>query len=222
MNRALCFREFKIKPWIRKLWVWNCDTFLSEYNTPWPVSSVISHMESLMLNTRFTYLRMFHLTQDFDIAEWYSKALKSRYKFKLHLGEYSNWLYRWITMQTWFSLLVSYHMLTMLGIPSCWEGTWAKATSSLSLFLLRFDTALGWVRYTLPCAGLANSGRHSFASVLINFEDKHSNTQLIYSTDIAIYLKQRLPSGHFRSNFSSLCNSDSQWIFPESGGKVSM
>lgn len=140
MNRAPCFSGFKIRPWTVKAWIWNCDTFLSEYNTLWPGSSLIQHVEGLTLNTRFTYLRIFDLMRNFDLAEWYSNALKSQYKYELHLAEYSNWQCRWITIQTWFSLLVSFDMLTatMPGIPSCLEGMWTRASSSLSLFKLLF------------------------------------------------------------------------------------
>lgn len=98
-KRKAINEQSSLLQWVGRVWIWNCHTFLSEYNTLRPGSSAIPHMESLISNTRFTSLSIFDLTHEFDLAEWYSNALKSQ-KYKLHLAEYSNWLYSWITIQT--------------------------------------------------------------------------------------------------------------------------
>lgn len=40
----------------------------------------ISHEKGLMFNAKLTYLKIFHATPDFDLAEGYDWAVKSQYK----------------------------------------------------------------------------------------------------------------------------------------------
>lgn len=64
----------------------------------------------LKFNAKFTYLKIFDITWDFDLAAWYSHALKSQHKPSI-----ANAIYTWITTRLWFSLPAS-----ICSPPWCW------------------------------------------------------------------------------------------------------
>lgn len=74
----------------------------------------------------------------------------------------------------------------------------AEASSSplftLKLFCQLLSVIFCWAELHIhsACAGLENSGRHSHS--LNELREEHLHYQLIHSTDIAVYLKQRLHS----------------------------
>lgn len=71
-------------------------------------------------------------------------------------------------------LLVLFDMLTvtMVIIPSHWEGMWTKANSSLSLFKSLFINSsalvLCWVQPDLHCPVLTQEDIHTLAYVFVN------------------------------------------------------
>jgi len=76
----------------------------------------IPHEESLMLKTKFTYLKGFDITWDFDLAvqQCTEIAVQTQYS---HCNTQ-------LDCSTDLIPITGLHMLTitMLGIPRCWEG----------------------------------------------------------------------------------------------------
>lgn len=147
---------------------------------------------------RFTYLKIF-VTWDF----WFnSNTMKTQYKFKLRLGNYSNCNIQFDRHTSVILIPSLCDMLTvmMLGVPSAGKEYvgWSQL-KPIAHFEILFVSCLVFILcvwltyiYTPPHASLANSGRnsHSFNEL----GEKYLHHQLIHSTAIGLYLKERLPS----------------------------
>ena len=156
----------------------------------------ILHEESLMFNIKYTYLKIFDITWDFDLTKWYSNMLKSQHKRNIVIA-----IYGWVTIQTWFPLLVpicspSWHRVSPVVGKEYVGKSQLKPVSLFKVPLINcpvFILYVGVIHVYIspsPHAGLAGSG--SYYSLLI------ISGKAVYTTcrptGTALYLQQRLPS----------------------------
>lgn len=181
----------------------------------WDVPGV----EGLVFNNKFTYLKLYDVTWDFELAEWYDNTWKSQCHDKLQFAEYSKLKHN-VNVILVTSL---YNMLTVvrLGVPSGQEGIRGvrrqlkPIATSKALFLhcsIILYCVFGRGAYIPPCASPAHAGGHllswltqgwtvaqlvrslNWCNLLILWTDC---SWLIHSTDTAIYLDQSHPMGLF-------------------------
>lgn len=81
------------------------------------------HAAGVMYSTEFTYL--FEVTWDFDLAEWYNNAFKSRHKDKLRLADHSNCSIQ-LNRVNFLTRLYNMPAYMTAGNPSQWEGVWRE------------------------------------------------------------------------------------------------
>lgn len=153
--------------------------YIFNQTTLLPGSSVIPLVKGLMLNIRFTYVVIFHLMQDFDLAEWYSNALKSQTTNTNYAGQNTAIDY---TDESQYNHNSHYYSFMTCSLTQHWafpvtgkecgvKPAQALLSSIISLFIAQLWHCVGlsqvylavlvYSKYTLPCAGMANSGRHS-------------------------------------------------------------
>lgn len=70
---------------------WISIAEFSEHQSPTLSDQVllaITYEEGLVFNTKFTCLKIFDITWDFDLEKWYSNILKSQHKHNLSITLY--------------------------------------------------------------------------------------------------------------------------------------
>lgn len=78
-----------------------------------------------MYHTEFTYLNLFDVTWDFDLAEWYNNAFKLWCRYQLCLAEHSNCSIQ-LNHVNFITSLYNMPALMTPGNPSQWEGVWKE------------------------------------------------------------------------------------------------
>lgn len=84
----------------------------------------IPGVEGLVFNNKFTYLKLYDVTWDFELAEWYDNTCKSQCHDKLQFAEYGKFNIQLKHNVNVILITSLYNMLTVmrLGVPSGQEG----------------------------------------------------------------------------------------------------
>lgn len=165
-----------------------------------------------MFNPKFTFLKIFDVTQDFDVAECSSNAVQSQYKHNILFSWIQHTAVSQYKCDSHYQFLYAHHQNTRCPLlPK--RSTWVEGNSSpflsSKIILLVFQFLyfiLGRSTCILAPCWSGNSGRHVSSFDLLrenHYITSCSTGQLVCSTDTVVCLKQRPPSSPLCVEISS-------------------